>query len=551
MKISLQIIRLVVFIFSIHPILGQSQVSTISGTSLSSGDLDEFINRQMEKLQIPGLSIAVINDDQIVYNRSFGVKNTNTKLPIDSATIFEAASLSKPLFSYFVLKQVEKGTIDLDKPLYHYLPNPELDHDERYLSMTARHVLSHTTGLPNWRYMLDKLNVLSLQFEPGEQFAYSGEAYEYLANTIVHLNGGTLADLETIILEEVLFPLKMQNSGFVWNERLAKDKANGHAMPNLPNNRYKPTIARVSGGLHSNAKDYAKFILALLKQEGLTTTSFDLLLRPAVELPGNNEIRERYGIQNWTLGFGYEKNLYGEKISHGGNNGDFQSYFEFYRNQGIGYVFMTNCNKGDELNNTLNEMLTLGSLRNRSNEIYEVENRQFELIDTVGYNGIALTARDQAGFAWLKGMEFSTGSIEFDVRGENLREQSFVGIAFHAQNSSTYDCIYLRPYLFQSQDAIEQNYMIQYISMPQMDWFNLRSAYPGIYEAKIQNPPEEEDWTHMKIEIRNDLVEVYANHASIPNLKFKPLNDRYSGKIGFWVGNGSKGDFANLKITPY
>lgn len=344
------------------------QLATISGASISPAALDSFLNQKMQELKIPGLTIAVINDQQVSYQRSLGVANVATGKKVDQHTIFEAASLTKPLFAYYVSKLVEKGMLDLDTPICQYLPNPDLDHDQRYRSITARQVLSHTSGLPNWRYMTNKMMYLELLFDPGSEFAYSGEGYEYLANAIVHLNSGSLKDLAGMMQKEVLAPLGMHHSGFVWNEDMDRHKANGHTMPKLPNNRFQPLLARVSGGLHSNAPDYAAFIIALMKEQGLRPASFAEMLRPHVSLDENDDIRKTYGVEQWTLGFARQETTFGTKYSHGGNNGDFQSYFEFYQDQGIGYVYMTNSNLGDALNLELKEFLTYGQLARQENE---------------------------------------------------------------------------------------------------------------------------------------------------------------------------------------
>jgi CubicO group peptidase (beta-lactamase class C family) len=534
-------------IFILNPTIACSQITTISGANLSERILDDFLIEKMEALKIPGLSIAIINNNKVIYDRNLGITNAETKQEVDENTIFEAASLSKPLFAYFVFKMVEKGLIDLDKPLYKYLPNPDLDHDERYKQITARQVLCHTTGLPNWRYFTNKMMYLELLSNPGERFIYSGEAYEYLANAIVHVNKGTLADLGELLQKELLNPLQMDHSGFVWSKKMDSSKAYGHALPNIPNSRFEPLLARVSGGLHTNARDYAKFMIALMQEQGINKASFEEMLKPAVVLPEGHEIRDAYGVEQWTLGFAWEQTRYGIKHSHGGNNGDFQSYMEFYKDSGIGYVFMTNCNKGDELNIALNELLTKGEIMS-DHAAYDVINRSISTIKEEGFDGITMNARQGAGICWLKDQRFQEGIIEFDVRGENKREKSFVGIAFHGQDDTSYDCIYFRPYLFDTESTVEKNYMVQYIAMPQYDWFNLRSDQAGVFESQINNAPKAESWFHVKIEVKGKMISVFVNDQETPALQVEKLNSLQDGKIGFWVGNASKGDFANLKI---
>lgn len=113
------------------------------------------------------------------------MKNSASKELVDNDTVFEAASTSKPVFAYAVMKLVEKGVIDLDTPLTHYTSERFLKGDPRLDLVTARHVLSHTSGFPNWR----SAEGLRLDFTPGEKWSYSGEGYSYLQSVVTHLTG--------------------------------------------------------------------------------------------------------------------------------------------------------------------------------------------------------------------------------------------------------------------------------------------------------------------------------------------------------------------------
>ena len=129
----------------------------------------------MEKAGVPGLSCAILNDSQVVYANTFGVKNRKTGEPLYQDTIFTGASLSKTIFAYTVMQLVEEGLLDLNRPLQEYLARPlpsypnyvDLEGDERYRKITARMCLSHTTGFPNWRWFNED-NRLRFDFDPGE-----------------------------------------------------------------------------------------------------------------------------------------------------------------------------------------------------------------------------------------------------------------------------------------------------------------------------------------------------------------------------------------------
>ena len=163
------------------------RIKTLSGNEITVADMDSYLKAQMDSMNIKGISIAIINDAKVVYHRSFGIANIYSLDTVNDQTIFEAASISKPIFAYFVMRMVEKGVLDLDTPLYQYLPYPAIEHDDCYMLITARMVLNHTTGFPNWRsnnFFNQEDGKLFMDFTPGTKFSYSGEGYVYLAKVI-------------------------------------------------------------------------------------------------------------------------------------------------------------------------------------------------------------------------------------------------------------------------------------------------------------------------------------------------------------------------------
>lgn len=164
-------------------------------------------------------------------------------------------------------------------------------------------------------------------------------------------------------------------------------------------------------------------------------------------------------------------------------------------------------------------------------------------------NVLHLNSKPDAGIAWINDILFSDGIIEFDLKGKNVLQQSFVGFAFHGSNDSTYDAVYFRPFNFKSTETERRNHSVQYISLPKFDWPVLRKEHPNQYEKSIDPSPEPEEWLHVKIAIDGADVKVFANNNSQPSLVVKKLGNTNGGKLGFWVGNESDGDFFGLKIT--
>ncbi|MEL6803335.1 MAG: serine hydrolase, partial [Bacteroidota bacterium] len=167
--------------------------------------VDNFVAAYRAHLDIPAVSMALIQNGEMVFHQTYGVENTISKEPLRDEAVFEAASITKLVFAYAMNRLVQRGEFDLDKPLHETLPFPELEEYPEYKKMTGRHVLTHVSGLPNWGARLVN--------EPGTTYGYSGEGFEYLKKVLA---GEVSDDLPQIIqghLErEVLSPLGMTNT---------------------------------------------------------------------------------------------------------------------------------------------------------------------------------------------------------------------------------------------------------------------------------------------------------------------------------------------------
>jgi CubicO group peptidase (beta-lactamase class C family)/predicted alpha/beta superfamily hydrolase len=324
-----------------------------NGTYISFSKMDTFLKSQMDSIGIPGLSFALINDGQIVYHRTFGVTNSETKQRVSTETLFDASSLTKTPFAFLVMRLAEKGILDLDKPLFRYLPNPDIAYDERYKLITARMVLSHTTGFPNWRFF-NKDGKLDIKFTPGTQFHYSGEGYEYLANVVAHLMKIQKNELQDLFNQEVAKPLKMNTTYFTWNNSVAAHRATGHVDGKVAEgygiNSKNPNFY-ASYSMQTEAVTYAKFLISLMNGDGLKKESYEDMLSPqfpnAFKSTGNQR----------GLGIEIKSTEFGNEYSHNGFNLNFTSEFMFNKEQQFGYVFFTNCNKASDLNKKLVKFL--------------------------------------------------------------------------------------------------------------------------------------------------------------------------------------------------
>ncbi|MFA6087681.1 family 16 glycoside hydrolase [Mucilaginibacter sp.] len=185
-----------------------------------------------------------------------------------------------------------------------------------------------------------------------------------------------------------------------------------------------------------------------------------------------------------------------------------------------------------------------------ANKQLDVQNREASPLQIAGKTGVKLTARENDGVAWLNGVTFSNGVIELDIKGKDVLQQSFVGVAFHGTDvAPTEDVIYFRPFNFRAADPVRKIHAVQYESLPNYDWEILREKYNGQYEKAIEPAPKADEWFHAKIVVEYPQVRVFVNGNPEASLEVKMLSTTKTGKLGLWVGNNSDGEFANLTVT--
>ena len=282
---------------------------------------------------VPGLSMAVVRAGQVVWSGAFGTVNDSAKRPLDAGTVFEAASLSKPVFAYLVLRLADRRELDLDRPLLDMLEYPRLAQDPRARSITARTVLSHATGLPNWGG-----DTLRLRFAPGTDYGYSGEGFLFLQKALERVTG---RPLDALAEREVFRPLGMTRSSFVWQKRFAGDAAwaTDWLWRVAPVNRYADGNAAAS--LVTTAEDYARFVAAVLTGRGLSPGMWKAFLAPVRETDPGIQIG---------LGIRLEDGPSGRRFFHSGSNGRrFTCYMAGDLETGVGMVFFTNTYGGTSL----------------------------------------------------------------------------------------------------------------------------------------------------------------------------------------------------------
>ena len=187
----------------------------------------------------------------------------------------------------------------------------------------------------------------------------------------------------------------------------------------------------------------------------------------------------------------------------------------------------------------LAERLEAGKLR--------AMNRRISAIP--GTRGVHLSAGEGKGIAWVEGSDFKEGAIELEVRGKDVLQQSFVGVAFHRRDDNTYEAVYVRPFNFRSNDPVRRMHAVQYIASPEYDWPKLRQDFPEEFENPVDQSIDPTGWVRLRVVVNARTIQIYVGQITTPALEVRKLGAIDRGMVGLWV-DVSDGDFSNLRITP-
>jgi len=342
----------------------------LDGSAITASDIDGTVLRLMHAAKVTGTGIAIFNDGKIAYLKAYGFRDKEKKLPLTPDSVMSGASLTKVAFAYMVMQLVQEGSLDLDKPVYQYLPKPlpefdgykDLAGDDRYKKITSRILLDHTSGFPNWRWFEDDKK-LKIHFEPGSRFAYSGEGIALLQLIVETIAKRPLADL---MRERVFQPLAMTRTSMVWEPSFEDDYANGYDEQENSLGPQRRKRAGSAGSMLTTPADFAKFMQAMMHGIGLSKGMKDAMLGPQVQIfskhgfpplatettDENKPIRLSYG-----LGWGLYWTPYGKAFFKEGHDDGWRNYTVCFDDAKMGILIMTNSSNGEGIYKELLETL--------------------------------------------------------------------------------------------------------------------------------------------------------------------------------------------------
>ncbi len=300
---------------------------------------------------------------------SYQIENPNfydsVKIAAGEATpkpaVFQAASLSKVVFAYIVMKMYDRGEIDLDTPICNYTDIDRFEDKESAAKLTARMVLNHRTGLPNWSTSPSSqewpTSTITFKYPVDSCYGYSGEGFAYLQRAVEQIRGKKIDD---IAREEVFQPLGMEYTSYEWQPMYDTLAVDGYNKDGENRGKGRHPRANVGYTLRTCAADYAKFLQALLNGTGLSPEAKEVFFTPcqekAIRYAGNH--RECDNSIAWAMGIGTEDNAeYGKVLWHWGDNGSFKALFIVIPSANGYLTYFTNSNHGHDIINDITALV--------------------------------------------------------------------------------------------------------------------------------------------------------------------------------------------------
>ncbi len=305
------------------------QVNDNANNRLSILGNDPEIEKWLKEIDIPTLGIGIINNGKLQQVKVYGELQNGITTPYN--TIFNVASLTKPITAMVALRLISQGKWSLDEPLYHYWVDTDITKDKNHKILTTRHILSHQSGFPNWRN-----HKLQFEFQPGTHYQYSGEGFEYLRKALEKKFKKSLNQLASELIFE---PLKMTDTQYFWNEKIDETRfAIGYNNAGKPYPTYKNKTENAADDLLTTITDYSNFMVSLLNPDNLNAKVYQEMIRNQVTIKKD----KHFGLGFLIYDLGNDEFA----LSHGGADEGCQTIAVLLPKSKQGIVIFTNADDG-------------------------------------------------------------------------------------------------------------------------------------------------------------------------------------------------------------
>jgi CubicO group peptidase (beta-lactamase class C family) len=359
-------LRLLVLTLACATQSSEKTITRLDGTRISIPNASKLAREILTAQHVTGAQIAVVDRGQLVWSEAFGMRSLDPPLPMSRTTTTSAASITKSVFATYVMQLVERGEFDLDTPVATQLPKPLdqyepyrdtaslLVQDPRWLRVTPRMLLSHTSGLRNFAFIEDDKK-MHIHFDPGTRYSYSGDGMSLLQLLIEQKKQGTL----DVLMQEAIFaPLGMTRTGMVFRPEFEADIADRFDGEGKFHSKTRRAAARAAGSMTSTADDLARFASAFFAGTIIKSATRREMLAPAITIPTLHQfflkLGEPDGTEGRAVGLAYglgwgllTRTPYGPAFFKEGHGDGAQNYMICFERRQACMIILTNSDNGE------------------------------------------------------------------------------------------------------------------------------------------------------------------------------------------------------------
>ncbi len=343
-----------------------ASIRRLDGSRISAKEADSFARKTLEAAHVTGAQIAVLDDGRLVWSAAFGLRRKEPALPMDRETTTWAASITKSVFSTYVMQLVERGEFHLDEPIARQLPKPlneyepyretasELVKDPAWPEVTPRILLAHSSGLANFSF-LEPDKKMHLQFKPGTQFRYSGEGINLVQFVIEQHKQKPLNEL----MQDAIFgPLEMRRTGLIYQKEFEADVADRYDLDGKFRSKTQRFPARAAGSMTTSADDLSRFVTGLFSGRIIKPATMAEMLHPFLKIRSLHEFairaNEGEGKDAASVGLAYgmgwgllTRTKFGPAFFKEGHGDGAQNYMICFGKRKACMIILTNSDNGE------------------------------------------------------------------------------------------------------------------------------------------------------------------------------------------------------------